>query len=343
MIYVLGNGGGGLNFEIVGGTTQPSGGGDTLTWDGNTEGRVSAGDFYKVSDATPTLDAFSNGCVLVFEGTSLEVPYADVAALAQELGCVCLEVVFVIPTDNFETSGMTFPEKGAYFLSGCSSLTIPGYTGFGGKPIKENTIWVNTDAEITGWELGPAAPASPTEGMVWIRTGESGETAFSVLKKENVMVNPIRCDQYIDGVWTAKSASIYQAGEWKPFQKRLYWLGSLETELSAAYTSSGGSMTTGTDSLTFTDTGDAAESWWRFGFVLDGTYKTLNVNITSNTARFDLEVRNGTSHTSTKLATTGSLYMKTGTFSLDVSSITNGYVFFLVFLGTATVNKLWLE
>ena len=123
---------------------------------------------------------------------------------------------------------------------------------------KENTIWVNTSEEITGWVLSPEAPASPAEGMVWIRTGESGKTAFNVLKKENIMVNPIRCDQYINGVWTAKSTSIYQAGEWKPFQKRLYWLGSLATELVLT-NNYYASLVEGTDSLSFTDTNDMAE------------------------------------------------------------------------------------
>ena len=355
MIYVLGSGGGGLNFEVVGGTTQPSGGGDTLTWDGNTEGLFAFADaYYKLSDVVPSLEQAQQGGTLqlVMQEQTMNIAFTsdNVVTLDGILGIAVEElgshaILFV----SEETATSFAIETGTYFLrmpvdgefAHLSYLTINGYTGFGGKPIKENTIWVNTSTPVTEWELSSSQPASPTEGMVWIRTGESGKTAFSVLKKENVMVNPIRCDQYIDGVWTAKSASIYQAGEWQPFQKRLYWLGDLTTEivLTNNYYAT---LVQGTDSLSFTDTNDMAESWWRFGEVLDGTYKTLYINITSKTGRFDLEVRNGTSHTSTKLATTGSV-SGPGTYALDVSSITNGYIFFLVFIGTTVVNKVWLE
>lgn len=205
----------------------------------------------------------------------------------------------------------------------------------------ENTIWVNTDTAITEWAFSATEPSAPVEGMVWIATVTNAATSFNAIKKNNIQVYPTSAKQYIGGAWAEKGANIYQDGEWKSFQKRLYWLGNLTTELVLT-NNYYATLTQNTDSLSFTDTNDMAESWWRFGEVLDGTYKTLYVNVTSTTGGFDIEVRSGTSHTSTKLATTGRIN-GAKTYSLDISSITNGYIYFLVFIGTTTVNKVWLE
>ena len=79
----------------------------------------------------------------------------------------------------------------------------------------ENTIWLNTDVEITGWEIAPAAPEMAVEGMVWIEAGTSGEIVFNVLKKNSIQIFPLSAKQYVSGAWVDMEAQIYQSGEWK--------------------------------------------------------------------------------------------------------------------------------
>lgn len=80
---------------------------------------------------------------------------------------------------------------------------------------KENTIWVETDAEITGWAFRAKEPADPTEGMVWVLTGISSDVSFNALKKNEIAIYPIEAKQYLSGAWVPKDAYSYQNGEWQ--------------------------------------------------------------------------------------------------------------------------------
>ena len=55
---------------------------------------------------------------------------------------------------------------------------------------KENTIWVETDAEITGWVFSMDEPTNPVQGMVWFDINGADEASFSALKKNTLMVYP---------------------------------------------------------------------------------------------------------------------------------------------------------
>lgn len=79
---------------------------------------------------------------------------------------------------------------------------------------RENTIWVNTDTDITGWALSAAEPAEPEEGMVWIATGTNSAVPFNALKKNTLMVYPTACKQFVNGAWTNVTAKSYVDGEW---------------------------------------------------------------------------------------------------------------------------------
>lgn len=86
----------------------------------------------------------------------------------------------------------------------------------------ENTIWVDTDVDITGWEFSTTEPENPEEGMVWITTGTASTVEFNALKKNGVMVYPLAAKQYIDGTWLDKTAKSYQNGEWVDWMMYLY-------------------------------------------------------------------------------------------------------------------------
>lgn len=125
--------------------------GDTLTWDGNTEGRVSVdafaemvGTLCKISDAVPTLEDCISGATYTVayygEQENLSVGYDEIAEMSYFVGCLCIGdfTALVAPENNFqiEIEGVTaiFPEAGLYTVIGgdnlLTSLTIPGYTGF---------------------------------------------------------------------------------------------------------------------------------------------------------------------------------------------------------------------
>lgn len=80
---------------------------------------------------------------------------------------------------------------------------------------RENTIWVNTDVDITSWAFAATEPVEPSEGMVWITVSNTSPVAFNALRKNELMIYPIAAKQYIGGVWVDKTAMIYQDGAWQ--------------------------------------------------------------------------------------------------------------------------------
>ena len=96
---------------------------------------------------------------------------------------------------------------------------------------KENTIWVNTNTEITGWIFSPAKPKSPVSGMVWITTGTSSTVEFNALKKNGIQVCPISAKQYVSKKWVDKTAQSYQGGKWVDWWSATYLFKSGEGEI----------------------------------------------------------------------------------------------------------------
>lgn len=89
----------------------------------------------------------------------------------------------------------------------------------------ENTIWIDTDEEITGWVFSAAQPEGQA-GMVWIQTGTSGGVEFNGLKKNAIMLCPLGAKQYIGGAWAEKSVKICRGGAWADWVTWLYDRGS---------------------------------------------------------------------------------------------------------------------
>ena len=125
-------------------------GGDTLEWDGNTDGLVNFAEFYKVSDSTPTTNELQNGGIITIfaegEGKtdaefSGDVVYsnADGAMVLVNGSILAFAVAWKDNADLSELDLGVFPEKGIYLFSvegmHLSSLTINGYTGFTGAEV----------------------------------------------------------------------------------------------------------------------------------------------------------------------------------------------------------------
>lgn len=139
--------------------------GDTITWDGNIDGRVyneisqtqdgltATMKFVKMSDSIPTEEDFKNGCSVSMNGSfggeleseTEELTYDNMVAegLFLEDGFIQAGYVFIVPYDNYTLSEpesnifCVFPEAGTYFFNidatviglymRTTSFTIPGY------------------------------------------------------------------------------------------------------------------------------------------------------------------------------------------------------------------------
>lgn len=79
---------------------------------------------------------------------------------------------------------------------------------------KENTIWVNTETEITGWSFSENEPTSPAHGNVWFETNDNGEKEFNALTENEMIISPVAARQYASSGWIDRDAYIYQFGSW---------------------------------------------------------------------------------------------------------------------------------
>lgn len=73
-----------------------------------------------------------------------------------------------------------------------------------------NTIWVETEHDITGHVFGSTQPDNPYEGMLFIKTGFNNRAdSFSVYKTHPVMVYPVQVKQYVNDEWISVLARRY--------------------------------------------------------------------------------------------------------------------------------------
>ena len=121
-------------------------GGDTLTWDGNTDGKECYEEFmYKVSDVAPTL---TNGVLTIYYlGEPMEGPFDESNIISdgpvQGIMIGELPTVMSVPSDIDFGDG-DIVSKGTYFLAMdgivVTSLKVNGFTGFGASKIKESLM-----------------------------------------------------------------------------------------------------------------------------------------------------------------------------------------------------------
>ena len=99
---------------------------------------------------------------------------------------------------------------------------------------RENTIWVNTSAKITGNVFDVNQPTG-SEGLVWIQTGTSSSAPFNALKKDAIQIYPTGAKQYISGAWVDVVAKTYQDGAWVDWAVFLFKDGDLYESLTGGW------------------------------------------------------------------------------------------------------------
>ena len=124
------------------------------------------------------------------------------------------------------SAGLSFPAGMVSAIGAISTGVELNFDVVGGtsqpRNPKENTIWVNTANNITGWYFSATQPENMEEGEVWLATGASSELAFNALKKNDIYVYPLKAAQYVDGELKEVTAKFYQGGEWRLLVHELY-------------------------------------------------------------------------------------------------------------------------
>lgn len=145
---------------------------------------------------------------------------------------------------------------------------------------KENTIWVDTDEEITGWTFSANEPESPVGGNVWITVGASSSAQFNAVKKNSIMVYPVSAKQYIGGEWVTKTAKIYQNGGWVDWAMYLYNKGAEYVDASGNGWVFSGTYTKNVDNIRVGATGGSAYSGYAESAYVDmSSFSTVELHI----------------------------------------------------------------
>lgn len=86
-----------------------------------------------------------------------------------------------------------------------------------------NTIWIETDTEITGYTISAAEPESPATGAVWIKTAVISDPAINLDKRNTILLYPDTAQQYTGAEWEGKPAHIFADGEWREIWNGYYY------------------------------------------------------------------------------------------------------------------------
>lgn len=239
---------------------------------------------------------------------------------------------------------------------GGDSGTDLNFTVVGGRTQpenpKENTIWVNTDQEITGWMFSASQPEAPYEGMVWLMHGHSSQVDFNALEDENeITIGLGRIRQYADGAFVIHSAQVYQNGSWAGIWNGvLYDYGTIPSSYCGVrsvqpHSSYGiGTGTFNSDHWYYYITNNHSIGLQSKEKIDITGYKTLNVIYSGSASRFGLSTNTYLYNSQIAAAITS------GNASLDLTNVTDGeyYITFGNYSGqgktySGYVYKLWLE
>lgn len=257
------------------------------------------------------------------------------------------------------------------FIEGIDQCSSLNFSVIGGvtKPENpvENTIWVNTETEITSWSISPEHPKSPTSGMVWINNGSSSEYAFNALKKNEIKVYPQTAKQYVGGKWADVESNIYQGGKWSESQSGsvIYDSGTFgkspggATYSAKATDKNGGgafaSVTNNSDHMLWSNNGGLGLFYIDPKVSCEG-YKTLNISVAdANVSTADdypgkWGLVSAVNYKDPGFVASTGFDTLTGnqTLSLDVSNVGNTeyYIAMQFSAGSGNslkVSKIWLE
>ena len=226
---------------------------------------------------------------------------------------------------------------------------------------RENTIWVNTATAITGYILSPTQPETGTEGLVWLKTADTG-VEINVGRKNAVLLHLDYARIYTGSAWKDVEGFAFTNGNWAQFSNLRTYLYNAGNQCEAL---TGGWAITNHTNATCKLLGDCIE----ISHSRNATAKTVanihtnsvvNINgysklcaqldITEMTNPNDQYVKFGlgsgrnladpkyTVNTVTRQPSDGPIIL-----NVDISSATSNYVIFWTAHTIATIRAVWLE
>lgn len=146
---------------------------------------------------------------------------------------------------------------------------------------KVNTIWLNTDEEITGWAFSATEP-DLVDGFVWIFTGTSSPVEFNALKKNGIQVYPLSAKQCVGGAWVTVTAMSCQNSGWCEWLVYLYNKGVEYVDENGNGWTFSGTYTKNEDNIRVGATGGTAYSGYaESGYIGMAGFNTVDVHIVS--------------------------------------------------------------
>lgn len=373
---IAGSGSGaGLNFKVVGGTTQPSNPSENTIWV-NTDKEITGWIFSaknpfigEIVESASVLSGTVGTSALNQTGYSFR-KVNDGKAVAAFFNSSSSVGVMLVSRDMDACKISKVPKittiDTTTTIEAENSFIYDGETYYYAYILFNKAMYYILDAEpidCTSYAVlaNALAPTYNIDNKVWIKSGEISAVSFNALKKNGIMVYPLCAKQYVDGAWVGKAAKSFQNGEWVEWlpEGALYWHGNECVDITGGWAckawkmqpDAGGSASSETfeiarnsDHLMFTKTG-------LYGAVM---YAANPIDLTNvKTIRFKGEMYSGTSNdywarfcvwssingsywSSNAVATKNGVKGKTTTeFSLDVSAIDDGEYY----IGFGIYNK----
>lgn len=252
-------GGAGLNFKVVGGTTNPGNPKENTIWV-KTDTRITGWDFshsaprirsgtknlipYPYDDTTQTENGVTftdNG-----DGTITANGTAKTAAYFTCMDASPSRAIALEPGTYTLSGGTTDPAGGKNYASVGIRCSADGFaTNVASHDAKASPVTFTINQPVLA-RFFIVVPASGTltnavikpqlekgseatsflkgdvTGRVWVEIGDAAPVSFNALKKDNIEVRPVSVRQPVNGEWVRREWAIYQSGAWEEFGAKLY-------------------------------------------------------------------------------------------------------------------------
>lgn len=233
-MHGFGGGGALLNFEVVGGTTEPTNHKGNTIWV-DTDQKITNWIFSASDPNMFDFKAWASG-IAVGSGTKT---YTD-NSITITTGSVgdghtafssndTLSHIPVVAGKKYELSWVHSGNPGAVYIFPNAQITenvsasasdnkleyvVPDGVTFVSFRVGVNSAYSSaTFTDISFHEEGNFVQT----GTVWVKTGTSETASFNALKKNSIMVYPISAVQRINGYWEEKPVKISRSGKWNGF------------------------------------------------------------------------------------------------------------------------------
>jgi hypothetical protein len=362
-----------LNFDVVGGTTQPSSAKENTIWI-DTDVDITA--YHFSSEPISTNLDYSNltnaNDVISGRGDNGENFYGSLPIMWSKTYLFKTKLIAGV-TYKLDSTGLGYGRIGAFSklirddndsirIEGADPLSLLSknrrYSIFTPIETTDAYFYYCTDADNTG--SNPAFSVwfalYLVGNPIWISTGASGNVEFNALKKNGIQVYPISAKQYINNAWVDKEAKTYQNGKWVGWTNYLYNQGDQCSSITGGWKSalSGGiSVDLSGAQIVFSVTSSTKRdaSVYTNNKIDVTNYKSLIVRMTAAKGASDYsgwKFQVGISSANTAYKPTFTTYTQNNSSVLtdvkvDISGITGSYyVAIYSDVANGTIDKVWL-